>query len=92
MIADANTDVAGTQPVLTTEWSTGSAQKGMGTWDVDFYGGNNSTEDNQDTAQNTALPLAATGEFSAHIGGDGTTNSGAVGRLQGAFGVNKMDP
>ena len=42
-----------------------------------FYGGENA-------ATNTAHPMAAIGTFNAHIG------AGAVGRIQGAFGVNKM--
>ena len=81
--ADADTGTDGVQPVLTTEWSTGGAQMGMGTWTAMFYGGANE-------AANTAHPLATTGTFNAHIGGAGRTGDGAVGRIQGAFGANKM--
>ena len=63
---------------LTTEWSTGGAAKGTGKWTVMFYGG-----------ADTALPTAVVGEFNAHIGTD-DADAGAVGRLQGAFGANKM--
>ena len=79
--ADADPDAAGVQPVLTTEWSTGGAQKGTGTWTATFYGGDD------DQATSTTLPVAATGTFNAHLG----TADAAVRRLQGAFGVNKMD-
>ena len=41
------------------------------------------------TEENTAHPKAATGTFNAHIGTT-TPDTGAVGRLQGAFGVNLM--
>ena len=70
-------DLAAATVALTTEWSTGAAVKGMGTWTAMFYGG-------ADEAANTAHPMAAIGTFNAHIG------AGAVGRIQGAFGVNKM--
>ena len=60
---------------MTTEWSMGGAQKGTGTWMVDWYGG--------EAAEH---PMAATGTFNAHVG----TVANAVGRIQGAFGVNKM--
>ena len=67
---------------LTTEWSTGGAAKGMGTWTAMFYGGANE-------ATNTAHPMAAIGTFNAHIG-TVDADAGAIGRIQGAFGVNKM--
>ena len=59
----------------TTEWSMGGAQKGTGTWTAQWYGG--------EAAEH---PMAATGTFNAHVG----TGANAVGRIQGAFGVNKM--
>ena len=60
---------------MTTEWSMGGAQKGTGTWMADWYGGAAAEH-----------PMAATGTFNAHVG----TGANAVGRIQGAFGVNKM--
>ena len=87
---DTNTD--GVQPVLATEWSTGGAQKGMGTWTAMFYGNDPSIAETTSTAQNVAgnrtIPGAATGTFNAHIG-TADADAGAVGRLQGAFAVNK---
>ena len=75
----------GLENALTTEWSTGSAQRGRGTWTAMFYGGD-------DDATNTALPKAAIGTFNAHIG-TADADAGAVGRLQGAFSAHKvMDP
>ena len=73
---------------MTTEWSTGAAQTGTGTWDPDWWDG--VVGGDIDAATNTAHPLAVTGTFNAHIGGDGTWNDGAVGRIQGGFGANKM--
>ena len=69
---------------LTTEWSTGAAAKGTGTWSVMFHGGDNdpTAEALIDVAGNTALPMAAVGTFNAMIG--------EAARLQGAFGANKM--
>ena len=67
-----------TATTLATQWSTGGAQDGQGTWTVMFYGG--------DTGE---APTAATGTFNAHIGTTmGGTDTGAVARMQGAFGVN----
>jgi hypothetical protein len=63
-----------TDAEMTTEWSTGSAQTGTGTWAADWHGGGDDEH-----------PMAVTGTFDAHIGGDGTMDDGAVGRLQGAF-------
>ena len=83
LTADADATASGDQSPLTTEWSTGGAQMGMGTWTAMFYGG-------ADEAANTAHPLATTGTFNAHIGGAGTMGDGAVARIQGAFGANKM--
>ena len=76
LTADAGAAADGHQPVLTAEWSTGGAAKGAGTWTARFHGGGEATD--------TALPMAATGTFSAHIGAD---DAGAIGRLQGAFGA-----
>ena len=99
LMADGNATTDGMQPVanlgsgsggglenaLTTEWSTGSAQRGRGRWTAMFHGGG-------DAATNTALPTAAIGTFNAHIG-TVDADAGAVGRLQGAFGANRMmDP
>ena len=69
---------------LTTEWSTGAAAKGTGTWSVMFHGGDNDPTANAliDVEGNTALPMAAVGTFNAMIG--------EAARLQGAFGANKM--
>ena len=64
---------------MTTEWSTGAAQNGVGTWTAEWY-------DSDDDAH----PTAVIGTFNAHIGTD-TADTGAVGRLQGAFGANKAD-
>ena len=74
---------------MTTEWSTGGAQSGTGTWAATFYGGDN-TADNEEfnSENNTAPPMAVTGTFNAHIGTD-DADTGAIGRLQGAFGANK---
>ena len=79
--AIANTD---TQTPLTTEWSTGGAQRGTGEWQVTFYGGDN------DLATNTAIPGAAEGTFNAHIG-TADADAGAIGRIQGSFAVNIDD-
>ena len=72
--------VGDTDATMTTEWSTGTAQTGTGTWTANFIGGGA-----------TELPMAATGTFNAHIGGTGTRGDGAVGRIQGAFGANKAE-
>ena len=92
LTADGTVDVAtdaataGVQPLMglldtdstrATEWSTGAAQSGTGTWTALWYGG-----------MDTELPTAVTGTFNAHIG---ATDAGAVGRLQGAFGANMAD-
>ena len=86
-LSDLGSDLTDTATTLSTEWSTGGAQKGTGTWTAMFYGGG----DNTDAATNTALPAAAIGTFNAHIGTTDATDTGAVGRIQGAFGANKMD-
>ena len=57
-----------------TEWSTGGALKGIGTWDADFYG----------EEADTMHPMAATGEFDAAIA------NGEVGRISGAFAATKQ--
>ena len=61
---------------MTTEWSTGAAQNGVGTWTADWYGGDPDEH-----------PTAVTGTFNAHIRTE-DADPGAVGRLQGAFGAN----
>jgi hypothetical protein len=66
---------------MTTEWSTGAAAKGTGTWTADWYGGGDDGDSD--------VPNAVVGTFDAHIGGDGTMDDGAVGRLQGAFGAKR---
>ena len=58
-----------------TEWSTGGALKGEGTWDANFYG----------EEADTMHPTAATGEFNAAI-----PASGEVGRISGAFAATKQ--
>ena len=85
-----NAATAGAQPLsflvdvdqgvytMTTEWSTDTAQNGVGTWTADWYGGG------------AVAPTAVTGTFNAHIG-TVTADAGAVGRLQGAFGANVVD-
>ena len=83
-----NAATAGAQPLealvdgtstMTTKWSTGAAQTGTGMWTAVWYGG-----------LETELPTAVTGTFNAHIGtADG--DSGAIARLQGAFGANMAD-
>ena len=56
-----------------TEWATGGALKGAGTWDAKFYG----------EEADTMHPTAATGEFNAAIA------DGKVGRISGAFAATK---
>ena len=56
-----------------TEWTTGGALKGAGSWTANFYG----------TEAETNHPMAATGEFDAAIGG------GEVARVSGAFAATK---
>ena len=73
---------------MTTEWSTGGAQMGTGEWTATFYGGDNNGAADNDLLSNTAHPMAVIGTFNAHIGTD-DADSGAIGRLQGAFGANK---
>ena len=69
-------DLDETTVSLTTEWSMGGAVNATGTWDPTFY-------HEGDTAPTDATaPMAVTGTFDA---------SGDIGRLQGAFGANKMD-
>ena len=58
-----------------TEWATGGAVDGKGTWSANFYG----EEDD------TMHPMAATGEFNAVIGGDDN-----IARISGAFGATKQ--
>ena len=88
---------AGVQPLsslddsdasMTTEWSTGAAQTGTGTWTAMFHGGDNNGALGNDEPSNTAHPTAVIGTFNAHIGTD-DADTGAIGRLQGAFGANK---
>ena len=97
LMVDGNTGDDGTTPTpapvpfetlvgdadsaMTTEWSTGAAANGTGTWTADWYGGGD------DGASDA--PNAVVGTFDAHIGGDGTMDDGAVGRLQGAFGAKR---
>ena len=85
-VNNLGSDLDETTVSLATEWSTGSAQTGTGMWDVMFWGGGNETN-----TDNTSHPAAAVGTFNAHIGTTDAANTGAVGRLQGAFAVNKMD-
>ena len=73
---------------MTTEWSTGAAQTGTGTWTAMFYGGDSNGAAANDLMSNTAHPTAVIGTFNAHIGTD-DADTGAIGRLQGAFGANK---
>ena len=77
---------------MLTEWSTGAAQTGTGTWTADFYDGRAppapAGTDIGDAEANTMLPMAVVGTFNAHVGG---TGAGAVGRIQGAFGANIME-
>ena len=91
LTADADGVADGTQAVLTTEWSTGGAAKGVGTWSVMFDGGDNdpTADADIDVAANTAHPMAVTGMFDAHIG-TADADAGAIARLQGAFGANKV--
>ena len=70
-------DVDDGDSTMTTEWSTGVAQNGEGTWTAEWYG-----------SDKDAHPEAVTGTFNANIGTD-DADAGAVGRLQGAFGANK---
>ena len=58
-----------------TEWKTGGAVDGMGTWSANFYG----EEDD------TMHPMAATGEFNAAI-----PITGEIARISGAFGATKQ--
>ena len=57
-----------------TEWATGGAVPGEGTWSANFYG----------AEEGTMQPTAATGEFNAAIGG------GDIGRISGAFAATKQ--
>ena len=66
--------VDATDARMLTEWSTGGAAKGTGTWTASYYGG--ATPDGD-----TGIPNAAIGTFGASMG--------SIGRLQGAFGVMK---
>ena len=105
LMSDNNSTTVGMQPLLalvdapdavpdlttmTTKWATGGAQNGEGTWTAVFHGGDNTADDQVDPNHetNTAHPMAVTGTFNAHIGTD-DADTGAVGRLQGAFGANK---
>ena len=93
LVADADANVTGDQSRLTTEWSTGVAQTGTGTWTAKFYDGRAAVAPDDDTVidnlvGNTMLPMAVVGTFNAHIGG---TGAGAVGRIQGSFGANKAE-
>ena len=63
---------------MLTEWSTGTAQSGTGTWTAAWH-------DGQETARPAVHPAAVTGTFNAHIG----PGDGAVGRIQGAFGCQQ---
>ena len=65
---------AATDPRHMTEWSTGGAAKGTGSWTATFYGGT-------DTANIAGVPDAATGTFNANISD--------VARIRGAFGAMK---
>ena len=92
---DADADATTTDVIesrLTTEWSTGVAQTGTGTWTANFRDGRTVAPDADtaitDVAGNTMLPMAVVGTFNAHIGG---TGAGAVGRIQGSFGANKAE-
>ena len=77
---------------MLTEWSTGAAQTGTGTWTADFYDGRAppapAGTNIGNEPDNTMLPMAVVGTFNAHVGG---TGAGAVGRIQGAFGANIME-
>ena len=66
-------DIAATGVGATTEWSTGVAAKGMGTWTATFHGG--------DATGSETAPAAVTGTFNAAIG--------SAAQIQGAFGANK---
>ena len=62
---------------LLTEWSLGGAVTGTGTWAAAYFGGNPAV------ANTAGIPTAVIGTFGAEIVG--------MGRLQGAFGANRVD-
>ena len=92
LVDDPTVDAENDVTTMTTEWSTGVAQNGTGTWTAVFHGGDNTADDQVDPNHetNTAHPMAVTGTFNAHIG-TADADAGAVGRLQGAFGANVVD-
>ena len=85
LTVDSNTDTTGNQPLselgatvgtgqnAAATWKTGGAVDGTGTWSASFWG----------AEKDTSHPTDVTGTFNAAIA------SGAVGRIQGAFGASQ---
>ena len=65
---------------MLTEWSTGGAATGSGTWAATWWDGRTTGTNIDDSADNTVHPMAVNGTFNANIG--------SAARIQGAFGAN----
>ena len=73
---------AGSAARMLTQWTTGAAAKGAGTWAAQWYGGVTFNAAGNAIATR-GVPDAAVGTFNAAIG--------SAARLQGAFGVMKEE-